>query len=448
MKVLKFGGTSVGSAQNMRQVANILQAIDEQAIIVLSAMSGTTNVLVNICNLLKDNNQQSAFKQINILENNYSKTAKEFLNSKNSQKKAEIILSEEFETLRNYCRTSSTHNYNANNIVIRGEFITCRLFQLYIQELNISSNLIHALDFIRTDKDNHPDYFYIQEKLSSLINSYSNDNLFITQGFACINAYGEVNNLGRGGSDFTATIIGSVLKANIVEIWTDIDGLHNNDPRFVEDTYPIRELSYEEAEELAYFGAKILHPTCIKPVKSAEIAVVLKNTFNPKAKGTLIHKSSQKDGIKALAAKDNIIAINIKSGGMMMAYGFLRKIFAVFEDFKCSVDMITTSEIAVSVTIEQHPQLEGILKELKRLGDVKVHKDQSIICLVGAFNHDSKGTISMISQSINGTSLRMISYGASENNICLLVDSKDKIEALNQINKQIFRNKRMSSLIL
>jgi aspartate kinase len=440
MKVLKFGGTSVGSAQNMKQVADILRTIDGQAIVVLSAMSGTTNTLINIYNLLKDNNQQSALEQIDILENKYSETAKKLLDFKSSLKEAEVILSEEFEILRDYCRTSTAHNCNTNNIVIRGEFITCRLFQLYVQESNISSNLIHALDFIRTDKDGHPDYFYIQEKLSSLISSYSNDNLFITQGFACINAYGEVSNLGRGGSDFTATIIGSVLKADIVEIWTDIDGLHNNDPRFVEDTYPIQELSYEEAEELAYFGAKILHPTCIKPVKSAGIPVALKNTFKPEAKGTLIHESSPKDGIKALAAKDNIIAINIKSGGMMMAYGFLRKIFEVFEDFKCSVDMITTSEIAVSVTIEQHPQLEGILKELKHLGDVRVHKDQSIICLVGAFSHDSKGTITKISQSMNGTSLRMISYGASENNICLLIDSKNKVEALNQINKQIFKN--------
>ena len=442
MRVLKFGGTSVGSAQNMRKVANIIQKLNRPAIVVLSAMSGTTNQLVEICNLLKNNEQNTAITKVNALEYHYIETANELIDGNIDE--VQDFISQEFNELRNLCIGVSKTNDNTNKILIRGEIITTKLFQSYISELGINASLLPALQFMRTDIEGNPDYFYIKEKLNYLLKANPAD-IIITQGYACINTFGEVSNLGRGGSDFTATIIGTVINADVVEIWTDIDGLHNNDPRFVEDTYPINELTYEEAEELAYFGAKILHPTCIKPVKSNAIPVVLKNTFQPEAPGTLIQQNSNEKGIKAVAAKDNIIAIKVKSGGMLNAYGFLRKLFSVFEDYKCPVDMITTSEIAVSMTIEDNPYLTDLLTDLRSLGEISVQRNQSIICIVGDFTHNSRGYISQISNSLQDTSIRMISYGASEHNICLLIDSQDKTSALNQINNHLFSRNLQAS---
>ncbi|MCP4551063.1 MAG: aspartate kinase [Bacteroidetes bacterium] len=439
MKVLKFGGSSVGSAEGMRQVANILKNGNGRRIVVLSAMSGTTNTLVEIVKCLQKGHLTEVLELTSELEQHYLKTAQNLL-SENIIAETVKIIHTEFEKLRMLCKSHSSNN-NINEIIIHGEFITCILFQNYFNQFDQSSQIINALDFIKTDRNEVPNYPHIEMMLQKQLQANPDMSIFITQGFASINVFGEVGNLGRGGSDYTATIIGSVLNASVVEIWTDIDGLHNNDPRFVEDTSPISQLSYEEAEELAYFGAKILHPTCIKPVKPIGIPVVLKNTFNPSAAGTLIIGQSEGLGIKAIAAKDNIISINIKSGGMMNAYGFLRRVFEIFEYHCCPVDMITTSEVAVSVTIEEHPKLDVMIKDLRSLGEVSAHKNQSIICLVGDLSYDSKGIIAMITQSMNDIPLRMISYGASKNNLCLLIDSVYKNEALNQMNQCLFKNK-------
>ncbi len=439
MKVLKFGGSSVGSAEGMRQVANILKNGNGRRIVVLSAMSGTTNTLVEIVKCLQKGHLTEVLELTNELEQHYLKTAQNLL-SENIIAETVKTIHTEFEKLRMLCKSHSSNN-NINEIIIHGEFITCILFQSYFNQFDQSSQIINALDFIKTDRNEAPNYPHIEMMLQKQLQANPDMNIFITQGFASINVFGEVGNLSRGGSDYTATIIGSVLNASVVEIWTDIDGLHNNDPRFVEDTFPISQLSYEEAEELAYFGAKILHPTCIKPVKPRGIPVVLKNTFNPSAAGTLIIGQSEGLGIKAIAAKDNIISINIKSGGMMNAYGFLQRVFEIFECYCCPVDMITTSEVAVSVTIEEHPKLDAMIKDLRSLGEVSAHKNQSIICLVGDLSYDSKGIIATIIQSMNDIPLRMISYGASKNNLCLLIDSVYKNEALNQMNQCLFKNK-------
>lgn len=444
LKVLKFGGSSVGSAESMRQVANILNNGNGKRIVVLSAMSGTTNTLLAITKCLQNGHLTESLELINELEQHYLKTAHDLLDGNNIGEITQI-LKDEFEKLRSLCKNHSNNNH-FNEILIRGEFITCELFQRFFNQSDQSSQIINALDFIKTDKNETPNYSFIELMLQKQLYANPDVDIFITQGYASINVFGEKSNLGRGGSDYTATIIGSVLNASVVEIWTDIDGLHNNDPRFVEDTFPISQLSYEEAEELAYFGAKILHPTCIKPVKLKGIPVVLKNTFNPSAAGTLIIGQSENLGIKAIAAKDNIISINIKSGGMMNSYGFLRKIFEIFEFYCCPVDMITTSEVAVSVTIEEHPKLESMIRDLRILGEVSVHKNQSIICFVGDLSFDTKGIIATITQSMNGTPLRMISYGASKNNLCLLVDSVYKNEALNQMNRCLFKNETYAQL--
>lgn len=433
MVVYKFGGTSVGSAERMKKVAELIKS-DERKIVVLSAMSGTTNSLVEIAAYLFKGQADLAASLIEGMRLQYKKTVEELYAQESYRSKGLELINSHFDYLLSFTQDSFTiHEEKA--VLAQGELLSTALFQFYLEENGIKSSLLPALQFMRIDKDLEPDDFYIQENLNRLLNEQKDCNIFITQGFICRNRYGEIDNLKRGGSDYSASLIGVAAKADEVQIWTDIDGMHNNDPRVVDNTRPIQHLSYDEAAELAYFGAKILHPSSITPTKVANIPVRLKSTLSPEAEGTLISAASEGNGIKAIAAKDGITAIKIKSGRMLLAFGFLRKVFEIFELYRTSIDMITTSEVAVSVTIDDTSNLDKICEELKKYGTVEVDRDQSIICVVGDFIKKDKGVALKVFQCLEGTPLRMISYGGSDHNISLLVNSSEKQQALVQLNR-------------
>ncbi len=432
MKVLKFGGTSVGSAQRMKKVYEIVRQ-EKQAIVVLSAMSGTTNSLVEITKYLYEKKRSQAIEMINGLNLKYVETVKELLNDKTVLEKGMDLVNAHFNYLMSFTQDSFTiHEEKA--ILAQGELLSTALFQLLLEERGEEAVLLPALGFMRIDKDMEPDAFYIKENLNRLLEENSGRKLYITQGFICRNNYGEIDNLKRGGSDYTASLIGVAVQAEEVQIWTDIDGMHNNDPRYVDSTQPIEHLSFAEAAELAYFGAKILHPSSVLPAQRANVPVRLKSTLAPEAKGTLITQATSGDGIKAIAAKDKITAIKINSGRMLLAHGFLRRVFEIFELYKTSIDMITTSEVAVSVTIDNNQYLEEITEELRKYGKVEVDKEQSIICVVGDFIQGNKGVASQIFNTLKEVPIRMISYGGSNHNISLLVNTSDKVAALKNLN--------------
>lgn len=433
MIVYKFGGTSVGTAERMKKVAELIND-EEKKIVVLSAMSGTTNSLVEITSYLFKGQTEIAANLIEGMRSKYKKAAKEMFSSEQYRKKGIDMLNSHFDYMITFTQDSFTvHEEKA--VLAQGELMSTALFQLYLEECGIKSKLLPALQFMRIDKDLEPDDFYIQENLNRLLNEEKDIPIFITQGYICRNRYGEIDNLKRGGSDYSASLIGVAVRAREVQIWTDIDGMHNNDPRIVEDTHPINRLSFEEAAELAYFGAKILHPSSITPTKAANIPVRLKSTLSPDAPGTLITADTTGRGIKAIAAKDGITAVKIKSGRMLLAYGFMRKVFEIFELYRTSIDMITTSEVAVSVTIDDTTHLKELSEELRKYGTVEVDADQSIICVVGDFIKQDKGVAFKVFDCLQGTALRMISYGGSDHNISLLVNSDDKPQALRQLNR-------------
>ncbi|MDO5978520.1 aspartate kinase [Flavivirga spongiicola] len=435
MKILKFGGTSVGSIENINNVKDIINDGDKK-IVVLSAMSGTTNQLVAIANNIANKEPNEAVDKINKLHETYAITIDKLLTNKELNKEVKDYVSSIFNFLAT-C-TDKTFSINLeNNIVAQGELLSTYMFNCYLQQEGISSALLPALSFMRIDVDKEPNISYIKEHFEIAINAVENSEIYITQGFICLDDNNEVSNLQRGGSDYTATIIGAAIKADEVQIWTDIDGMHNNDPRYVENTKPISNLSFDEAAELAYFGAKILHPQTVTPVRADNIPVRLKNTMNPNAHGTLISNITSENGIKAIAAKDNIIAIKIKSARMLQAHGFLKKVFEIFETYKTSIDMITTSEVAVSLTIDDDKNLDQIIEELEKIATIEVDENQSIICLVGhsVVNHDDTYKLFQILQDVK---IRMISYGGSKNNISLLVDTKDKINSLQKLNDYLF----------
>ncbi|MEJ8802190.1 aspartate kinase [Pontibacter sp. H249] len=436
MKILKFGGTSVGSAERMRAVASLIQS-DEPKIVVLSAMSGTTNALVQIAEKLYQNNNQEAKALIDALLNKYKQVVEDFYTSADIKKKAHELINNHFEFIRSFTLDLFTiHEERA--VLAQGELLSTALFQFYLEEQGISSVLLPALNFMKIDENEEPDAEYIAKNLQVELAKYPDTNLFITQGYICRNAFGEIDNLKRGGSDYSASLIGAAADASEIQIWTDIDGMHNNDPRIVKNTYPIAELSFDEAAELAYFGAKILHPSSVLPAKQKNIPVKLLNTMEPEAKGTIITSESKGGSIKAVAAKDDITAIKIKSGRMLLAYGFLRSVFEVFERYKTPIDMITTSEVAVSLTIDNAKFLNKIVTELKEFGQVEVDTDQSIICVVGDFIAERSGSGLKIFEALKAIPLRMISYGGSKNNISLLINTSDKVEALTRLNDGIF----------
>ena len=436
MNILKFGGTSVGTAERMKALVKLISGPDRK-IVVLSAMSGTTNTLVEICQALYDKENQKANELINKLENIYLTAVENLFTTQDYKTKGIDLIKNHFNYLRAFTLDMFTSN-EEKAILAQGELLSTALFYFHLQEIGINSVLLPALNFMRIDENYEPNLTYIEKNLESELHKYPTTNLFITQGYICRNAFGEIDNLKRGGSDYTASIIGAAIKANEVQIWTDIDGMHNNDPRVVNKTHPIHELSFDEAAELAYFGAKILHPTCILPAQKQNIPVLLKNTMQPEAVGTRISNINATEGIKAVAAKDGICAINIKSDRMLLAHGFLRAVFEIFERYKTSIDMITTSEIAVSLTIDNSKFLKEIKKELEEFANVEIEQDQTIICIVGNLPKDKAGYGFKVLEALKDIPLRMVSYGGSANNISVLVNSKHKKEALVALNKGLF----------
>lgn len=437
MKIMKFGGTSVGKPERMHHIASLITKETEPAIIVLSALSGTTNALVTIGDHLAAGDKEAAKNTIDQLEAHYRNFISQLVKEAETVKKAEQIISEHFEFL-NIILKISFNEALKKDILAQGELMSTKLFSTYLEEQKVPHILLPALEFMSIDEADEPHVPTIRQKLQPLLNKHANIPLFITQGYICRNARGEVDNLKRGGSDYSASLIAAAIQATVCEIWTDIDGMHNNDPRIVKKTIPIEKLSFDEAAELAYFGAKILHPASIWPAQMYNVPVKLLNTMEPDAKGTVIEEHANKDGVKAVAAKDNIIAIRIKSSRMLLAYGFLRKIFEVFEKFKTPIDMITTSEVAVSLTIDDATHLEKIVKELGVLGTVEIDKNQTIISVVGNEINKTEDILKKLFGSIIDIPIRMVSYGGSPHNISLLTDAAHKTQILQQLNKSMF----------
>lgn len=437
MRILKFGGTSVGQPARMRQVADIVTSQEGKKIVVLSALSGTTNSLVKIGGDLTSGNSKTASSEIETLYAHYLTFQNELLQKENSKAKAQFVINEHFSFIRSLLKVEFNENYT-KELLAQGELMSTKLFSIYLEEIGFRNVLLPALDFMAIDANDEPDMDFIQSRLGALIQEINGNDLFITQGYICLNSEQKIDNLKRGGSDYTASLIGAAIHAELVQIWTDIDGMHNNDPRFVEKTRPVAELSFDEASELAYFGAKILHPSSILPAKQYNIPVQLKNTIDPDAYGTMISSQEKSKEIKAIAAKDGITAIKIKSTRMLLAYGFLSNVFGVFEKYKTPIDMITTSEVAVSLTIDNSLKLTEIVKELNTFGDVTVDNDQSIICMVGNDVVEEKGIIKRIFNTLDDIPIRMISYGGSKYNVSVLVDSKNKEKALVALNKGLF----------
>lgn len=436
MKVLKFGGTSVGSPERMKNVVKLITD-GEQKIVVLSAMSGTTNSLVEISDYLYKKNPEGANETINTLEKKYKQHVDELYTTNEMKEKTLAFLKEEFNYLRSFTKGIFTM-FEEKIIVGQGEIMSTNMVTNYLIEQGYNAALIPALEFMRTDKNSEPDLEYIRERLQEQLKETPNKDIYITQGFICRNAYGEVDNLQRGGSDYSASLIGAAVGASEIQIWTDIDGMHNNDPRFVKNTHPVKHLHFEEAAELAYFGAKILHPTCVQPAKYAGIPVKLLNTMDPTAPGTVISNETERGKIKAVAAKDNITAIKITSSRMLLAYGFLRKVFEIFETYKTSIDMITTSEVGVSVSIDNTNNLNAIVDELKKFGHVQIDKDMCIICVVGDLDSENIGFESKATEALKDIPVRMISYGGSNHNISFLISAKDKQHALQSLSDHLF----------
>ena len=437
MKVMKFGGTSVGSPERMKGVASLVTESGEPTFIVLSAMSGTTNSLVEISDYLYKKNPEGANEVINNLEKKYMQHVEELYSTEEMKKTTSEFLHSEFDYLRSFTKDLFT-SFEEKSIVAQGEIMSPNMVVNYLKEQGIKAVLLNALDFMRTDKNAEPDPQYIKEKLADIMEKNQGQQIYITQGFICRNAYGEVDNLQRGGSDYTASLIGAALPADEIQIWTDIDGMHNNDPRVVEHTEAVHQLNFEEAAELAYFGAKILHPTCVQPAKYAGIPVRLKNTLDPKADGTIIDNVIVRGKIKAVAAKDNITAIKIKSSRMLLATGFLRKVFEIFESYQTPIDMIATSEVGVSMSIDNDAHLNDIVNELKKYGTVTVDTDMCIICVVGDLDWSNVGFETLATEAMKNIPVRMISYGGSNYNISFLIRERDKKQALQNLSNNLF----------
>ena len=437
MKVMKFGGTSVGSAQRIKNVANLIVEDGQPKVVVLSAMSGTTNSLLEISGYYRLQNAMGAADVINRLAQKYDDTIAELYSSNEYVEKAKEVIRSIFDYIRSFANHPFTI-FEERCIVAQGELMSTNLMNLYLLEQGVKVAFIPALEYMRIDKNAEPDFKYIEEHLKEQMDNTPDALIYVTQGFICRNAYGEIDNLQRGGSDYSASIVGAALRAEEIQIWTDIDGMHNNDPRFVEGTKPVRNLHFDEAAELAYFGAKILHPTCITPARMYNIPVRLLNTMEPSAPGTMISNQTEAGKIKAVAAKDGITSIRIKSSRMLMAYGFMSQVFEVFERYKTSVDLVTTSEVGVSLTIANDKKLDEIITELKKFGTVQVDKDMVIIAVVGDMKWDNLGFESRVVDAMSDVPVRMISYGGSNYNISMLIKKEDKIKALQSLSAHLF----------
>jgi aspartate kinase len=436
VKIMKFGGTSVGNPDRMRALIPLITDSDKK-VVVLSAMSGTTNSLVEITDLLYSDNINEASEKIEALRAKYHQVVMDLYETEPFRKTGHDLINSHFDYINNFTLRVFT-KLQEKAIVAQGELISTSLFHQLLLERKIKSVLLPALSYMRIDKDGEPDYFYIEENINRELEKYDSETIIITQGFICRNVFGEIDNLKRGGSDYSASIIGAALKVKEIQIWTDISGFHNNDPRYVENTKVIRELSFDEAAELAYFGAKILHPSSVNPAREKNIPVRLKNTMEPDDEGTLITSNCVLVDYKAVAAKDGISVFRIRSDRMLMAYGFLRKVFEIFEAYKTPIDMITTSEVAISLTIDNPQYLNQVAKDLKELGTVEVEENQTIICIVGDFRTARTGSAPEIFQALNTIPLKMISYGGSPNSLSLLIDTKNKTQALRLLSKHLF----------
>ncbi len=437
MKIMKFGGTSVGKPERMAEIKKLITKDGEPKIVVLSALSGTTNSLSEISHALANGDRPAAKQHIDALEVHYQNFIIQLVKSEEDYQKAKEVLAEHFEFLNIILKISYSEALN-KDILAQGELLSTKLFSLYLHEQNIPHVWLAALDFMTIDPSGEPQVGSIKVKLSQLLQSHKDSTLFVTQGYICRNARGEVDNLKRGGSDYTASLIAAAVNASVCEIWTDIDGMHNNDPRIVENTKPIKHLSFDEAAELAYFGAKILHPASIWPAQYFKFPVRLLNTLEPEAPGTLIDSEPGTEGVKAIAAKDFITAIKIKSTRMLLAYGFLRKIFEVFEKYQTSIDMVTTSEVGVSLTIDNDTYLSEIIKELEMYGSITIDADQTIVSIVGNQIAKTENVLAKVFSSISEIPVRMVSYGGSRHNISILVSRENKEQALRLLNKGLF----------
>jgi len=437
MKVMKFGGTSVGSPDKMKSIIPLITG-DEKVVVVLSALSGTTNSLLEISELIRSAGTQEAINRNEALRSKYKQVVDDLYSTDEYRNEGYDLINSHFDYIGEFIAKAFT-KLHEKTIVARGELLSTALFHNLLRERGISSVLLPALNFMRIDKDGEPDVFYIGENFRRELSRYPDENIIITQGFICRNAFGDIDNLKRGGSDFTASLIGAAINASEIQIWTDINGFHNNDPRYVSNTKVLRQISFDEAAELAYFGAKILHPSSVNPARENNIPVRLKNTLNPDDEGTLITAETIWEDYKAVAAKDGISVIRIKSDRMLMAYGFIRKVFEIFEAYKTPVDMVTTSEVSVSITIDNQQYLKQIEEHLKEHGSVEVENDLSIICIVGDFRTERTGSAPEIFEALDTIHLKMISYGASPHSLSILIDSKDKIQALNLLNQYLFK---------
>ena len=440
---MKFGGTSVGDPSRMKEVTNLVTKSGEPVFVVLSAMAGTTNSLVEISDYLYKKNPEGANEVINNLERMYMKHIDELYSTDEMKAQTRDFIVGEMNYLRSFTKELFT-SFEEKSIVAQGEMMSTNMVVNYMKEQGIKAVLLNALDFMRTDKNSEPDPIYIKEKLGAIMEKPENEGqqVYVTQGFICRNAYGEIDNLQRGGSDYTASLIGAALNVEEIQIWTDIDGMHNNDPRVVDHTAPVHQLHFEEAAELAYFGAKILHPTCVQPAKYAGIPVRLLNTMQPDAEGTTISNRTEYGKLKAVAAKDNIIAIKIRSSRMLLATGFLRKVFEIFESYQTPIDMVCTSEVGVSMSIDNSAHLGEIVDELKKYGTVTVDTGMCIICVVGDLDWSNIGFETQVMEAMKNIPVRMISYGGSNYNISFLIREEDKKRALQALSDTLFSKEK------
>lgn len=437
MLVVKFGGTSVGKPERMKKIANLVLGMPGKKIVVLSALSGTTNALVRIGESLIAQQYTAANQEMAELEKHYQQFILELYESESYQAIGQEIVSRYFSLFR-LLAAGKFDDRSYRELLAQGELISTELFYHHLQEKKVSARLLPALHFMSIDENHEPELEKISERLGPILETLNSIDILVTQGYICRNHRNEIDNLKRGGSDYTASLIGAAIRAEEIQIWTDIDGMHNNDPRIVKKTRPIAELTFDEASELAYFGAKILHPSTIVPAQKYHVPVILKNTMDEKAPGTIISDKGSRGQFKAVAAKDGITAINIKSSRMLLAHGFLRKVFEVFERYKTSIDMISTSEVAVSITIDDNKNLNAILDELKTFGTIGVDENQSIICIVGNKLSEKEGVLKEVFESLATIPIRMVSYGGSQNNISILVETTQKDKALNLLNEGIF----------
>src|SRR5690242_8896619 len=437
MKIMKFGGTSVGKPERMAEIKKLITKDDETKIVVLSALSGTTNALTEISDALSKGDRGEAKTRIDALENHYQNFIVELLKDQSFFQKAKDVLAEHFEFLNIILKISYSEALN-KDILAQGELLSTKLFSIFLNEQEIPHVWLPALEFMSIDQNSEPQVAVIREKLSKLLDANKGTKLFVTQGYICRNAKGEIDNLKRGGSDYSASLIAAAVDASVCEIWTDISGMHNNDPRVVKNTKPVSHLCFDEAAELAYFGAKILHPASIWPAQYFNFPVKLLNTMEPEAPGTLIERDADKEGVKAIAAKDSITAIKIKSSRMLLAYGFLRKIFEVFEKYQTSIDMITTSEVAVSLTIDNDSYLNQIIKELEMFGNIEIDHDQTIVSIVGFHIAKTENLLAKVFNSLKEVPVRMVSFGGSQHNISVLVSHEHKEKTLQLLNEGLF----------